>query len=145
MSIPDHDLSGPVPDDNLPGHHPDREQDKPDLDDFAERLGVPPEASTSDHPLEAAPGGPSRLERQHEVDVTGAEVETLAPVADIRHPGPYETTFAAPAVEVRDAVWDFGRASIRLFVVTPVKVGWHLTRGVLGIARAHRSSSSGSG
>lgn len=28
---------GLVPDDNLPGHHPDDEQDKPDLDDFVAR------------------------------------------------------------------------------------------------------------
>jgi hypothetical protein len=31
---------GPVPEDNQPGHHPTEEQDKPDLDAFAERLGV---------------------------------------------------------------------------------------------------------
>ena len=42
--------TGPVPEDNQPGHHPDQEQDKPDLDKFAERLGIvsedeePPEA-----------------------------------------------------------------------------------------------------
>jgi hypothetical protein len=32
--------SGPVPLDNQPGHHPSNEQDKPDLDAFAERLGT---------------------------------------------------------------------------------------------------------
>jgi hypothetical protein len=31
---------GPVPEDNQPGHHPAEEQDKPDLDAFAERLGI---------------------------------------------------------------------------------------------------------
>jgi hypothetical protein len=31
---------GPVPEDNQPGHHPAEEQDKPDLEAFAERLGV---------------------------------------------------------------------------------------------------------
>lgn len=42
--------SGPVPEDQRPGHHPDEEQDKPDMDKFAERLGIvsdeeePPEA-----------------------------------------------------------------------------------------------------
>lgn len=35
--------AGPVPEDNLPGHHPDHEQDQPDLTAMAERLGtVPP-------------------------------------------------------------------------------------------------------
>jgi hypothetical protein len=42
--------SGDVPEDQRPGHHPEHEQDKPDLDKFAERLGIvseeeePPEA-----------------------------------------------------------------------------------------------------
>lgn len=30
--------SGPVPEDNAPGHRPERDQDKPDLDAFAERF-----------------------------------------------------------------------------------------------------------
>src|SRR6056297_936866 len=33
--------TGPVPEDNRPGHHPDHDQDRPDLDAFADRLGVP--------------------------------------------------------------------------------------------------------
>jgi hypothetical protein len=32
--------AGPIPEDNQPGHHPAHEQDKPDLDAFAARLGV---------------------------------------------------------------------------------------------------------
>ena len=32
---------GPVPPENQPGHHPAEEQDKPDLDEFAARLGTP--------------------------------------------------------------------------------------------------------
>ncbi|MBL8774539.1 MAG: hypothetical protein JNK12_01355 [Acidimicrobiales bacterium] len=41
--------AGPVPEDNLPGHHPDHEQDKPDLTAVAERLGtVPPGARASE-------------------------------------------------------------------------------------------------
>ena len=41
---------GAIPEDQRPGHHPDHEQDKPDLDKFAQRLGIvsdeeePPEA-----------------------------------------------------------------------------------------------------
>lgn len=34
--------AGPVPEDNLPGHHPDHEQDQPDLTAMAERLGTVP-------------------------------------------------------------------------------------------------------
>ena len=32
---------GPVPAENQPGHHPAEEQDKPDLDEFAAKLGTP--------------------------------------------------------------------------------------------------------
>jgi hypothetical protein len=41
---------GAIPEDQRPGHHPEHEQDKPDMDKFAERLGIvseeeePPEA-----------------------------------------------------------------------------------------------------
>ena len=31
-----------VPEENQPGHHPEREQDKPDPDAFADRLGIDP-------------------------------------------------------------------------------------------------------
>lgn len=34
---------GQVPEDNRPGHHPEHDQDKPPLDDFAARLGIPHE------------------------------------------------------------------------------------------------------
>ena len=34
--------SGPVPPENQPGNHPAEEQDKPELDAFAERLGIVP-------------------------------------------------------------------------------------------------------
>jgi len=32
--------TGPVPEDNRAGHHPDVEQDQPDGDELAQRLGV---------------------------------------------------------------------------------------------------------
>jgi hypothetical protein len=31
-------VAGPVPEDNRPGHHPEREQDKPDLEAVVERI-----------------------------------------------------------------------------------------------------------
>src|SRR5207248_8637739 len=39
--------TGPVPPDNQPGHHPATEQDKPDLDAFAARLGTDLQAPTA--------------------------------------------------------------------------------------------------
>lgn len=37
--------TGPVPPENQPGHHPREEQDKPDLDAFAAKLGTEPKTS----------------------------------------------------------------------------------------------------
>jgi len=51
--------TGTVPEDNRPGHHPDREQDQPDLDAVAARLGTvePDEANepVSDAPSDLPP------------------------------------------------------------------------------------------
>jgi hypothetical protein len=39
--------TGPVPPANQPGHHPPKEQDKPDLDAFAAKLGTDPKAPSA--------------------------------------------------------------------------------------------------
>ena len=44
------DADDAVPEDQRPGHHPDHEQDKPDLDKFAARLGI---VSDEETPAEA--------------------------------------------------------------------------------------------
>lgn len=52
---------GPVPADNQPGHHPDTEQDKPDLDAFAARLSGREERSqASPEQEQAEPGAGDR-------------------------------------------------------------------------------------
>ena len=55
--------TGPVPPENQPGHHPAKEQDKPDLDAFAARLGTDPKAPTATNarkpPRPAAPAAKS--------------------------------------------------------------------------------------
>ena len=48
--------SGPIPADNQPGHHPAHEQDKPDLNAFAEKLGVVESAPETAADAPAAPG-----------------------------------------------------------------------------------------
>lgn len=53
--LADEDAGGPVPPDNQPGHHPPQEQDKPDLDAFAERLGTAA-GSSGPEPATAAAG-----------------------------------------------------------------------------------------
>ena len=54
---------GPVPPENRPGHHPEQEQDKPDLDAFAQRLGIgdaaedrEPEPAVATEPVAAVAG-----------------------------------------------------------------------------------------
>jgi hypothetical protein len=47
--------TGPVPPENQPGHHPPKEQDKPDLDAFAARLGTDPNAPTATRARKGAP------------------------------------------------------------------------------------------
>lgn len=136
--------AGPVPEDNLPGHHPPEEQDKPPLDRFAARLGVPPEGEEPTGPR-AAP----------DVDELGPSPSTVAGVAEIaavtalgEEPAPGVPTAAdaavtdelglmAPVAEVQEAARSFAKASVRLFVITPVKVGWYVG-GALGRAALRR-------
>ncbi|MGH9009533.1 MAG: hypothetical protein ACRDYF_06730 [Acidimicrobiia bacterium] len=47
--------TGPVPPENEPGHHPPEEQDKPDLDKFAARLGADPKAAKAASSAEREP------------------------------------------------------------------------------------------
>lgn len=53
------DPKAPIPEDQRPGHHPDQDQDKPDMAKFAERLGV---AKEGEEPDEAAHVEPDRVE-----------------------------------------------------------------------------------
>ena len=50
---------GPVPPENQPGHHPPEEQDKPDLDAFAERLGVTGASAPEPAPIAAVKRSPA--------------------------------------------------------------------------------------
>ena len=51
---------GPVPPENQPGHHPAEEQDKPDLNAFAEKMGIaePGTTATSERGANAEPSTP---------------------------------------------------------------------------------------
>lgn len=48
--------TGPVPEDNQPGHHPEREQDQPDPDAFARRLSIIPDVADPPDPVDGPPG-----------------------------------------------------------------------------------------
>lgn len=62
QAIPDVDAPrGPVPLDNQPGHHPPTEQDKPDINAFAEKLGTVDPSERSDTPEhDVSPGSSGR-------------------------------------------------------------------------------------
>ena len=69
---------GPVPPENQPGHHPQKEQDKPDPQAFAERLGVTPAEGNAgtESPTRAASsspdyGTPTRARRMSPVAMIG--------------------------------------------------------------------------
>lgn len=67
---------GPIPEDQRPGHHPEAEQDKPDLDKFAERLGIVAEGEEP----EDAP----RVEGTEPTNVT--RLQPSAPAKEARAP-----------------------------------------------------------
>ena len=74
-----------MPEDNQPGHHPPEEQDKPDLQAFAERLGTAPASTESS---DSPPG-------------SGTESPAAAVASAARHSGPRAraaAVFAAIAV-----------------------------------------------
>jgi hypothetical protein len=48
--------TGPVPPDNQPGHHPDQDQDKPDLDAFVAKLQGEDRADPAGRPQRAEHG-----------------------------------------------------------------------------------------
>ena len=75
---------GPIPAENQPGHHPATEQDKPDLDAFAEKLGVAEasdgEAASADEdvPGERDAGPQQASSRTTVIGVAGALATVLA-------------------------------------------------------------------
>jgi hypothetical protein len=53
---------GPVPSENQPGHHPEHEQDKPDLDAFAEKFGIETDGTAGERTERTeGPGRPQEL------------------------------------------------------------------------------------
>lgn len=75
--------AGTIPEDQRPGHHPDQEQDKPDMDKFAERLGIvseedaPPEAPHVDEDSKV-----TRLKRKAERTVKTETTKTESKAND---------------------------------------------------------------
>ncbi|MFN7150473.1 MAG: hypothetical protein ACK4V6_13455 [Microthrixaceae bacterium] len=96
--------TGPVPEDNQPGHHPEREQDQPDLDAFARRLSIIPDTV---EPTDDATGE----WRRPLPDGVGL----LQQVAAVRRVGRLGLMLGVAAVvRVADAVADGGRTVLTL-------------------------------
>ena len=74
---------GPVPPENQPGHHPPEEQDKPDLDAFAQRLGVV-EPSERESPSVSPLDSPAARSRAVLIPVVALVAVVLAVVAGRR-------------------------------------------------------------
>ena len=72
---------GSIPEDQRPGHHPDQEQDKPDMDKFAERLGIvseeeePPEAPHVEEDSKV-----TRLQPKAEAEKAKADKPSFSPI-----------------------------------------------------------------
>jgi hypothetical protein len=88
------DSNGPVPRAQRRGHHPDEEQDKPDLDKFAERLGV---AAEGEEPSEAAHVDPDRIESR-DVRVEDGEIRVIRPSDRHRGLPGVKFLFLGPAI-----------------------------------------------
>ena len=71
---------GPVPEDNQPGHHPPEEQDKPDLQAFAERLGT---AAADGDQAASFPGGDGDTSPASQVASTARTTGTGARAAAV--------------------------------------------------------------
>lgn len=113
---------GPVPEDNLPGHHPADEQDKPDPADFvakakevaARKGGAKKVAAKADTGGEA--DAPSATP---EADVTQAEASPGAPdpapaPAPVREPDPSAAPTPNPVAAVLAFQWRVATFPLRL-------------------------------
>jgi hypothetical protein len=116
--------TGPVPPENQPGHHPPKEQDKPDLDAFAARLGTDPKAPTATNARKAprpaasaatgAKAAPAKSAPARSAPATAPAKASSRPAASAQKASPsgppkIETTpakrpAAAPAPSVEDSV-----------------------------------------
>ena len=82
--------TGPVPPDNQPGHHPRKEQDKPDLDAFAAKIGTDPKA-----PSATAARKPGRPKAPAAKPAASAKIETTPAKRPAAAPGWPESAPAA--------------------------------------------------
>lgn len=100
--------TGKIPTEQQPGHHPDEEQDKPDLDEFAARLGIVPEGDEPDDAPRVEDDGVADARRR-------TTVSALADAPSRPRAG-HEARPAAAAAEPRAGTW----SPIGLVLLGPV-------------------------
>jgi hypothetical protein len=124
-----------VPEEQQPGHHPEREQDKPDLDDFAARLGIVPEGEEPDDAprVEDPDYVPSTADGDHSESDDGGSVTSLedAPSkVQARAAATSATSPAtAPAPEARRQFSPIGLALVG--PLTGVKLAQRILRAII--------------
>jgi hypothetical protein len=112
---------GPIPEDNKPGHHPRREQDKPDPEAFARRLGLAADDGDRERhpPVDDGGAGTSRPSAAAEGQARrrrGPAFQGPAPVSPV---DPAELVAEAIELSVRAAVavsllpWRLTAATLR--------------------------------
>ena len=74
---------GPVPPENQPGHHPAEEQDKPDLNAFAEKLGTMEPSERGENPAGQEGSPATSGSRTLAVGVAAAVAAALAVVVAV--------------------------------------------------------------
>ena len=91
--------TGPIPADNQPGHHPPEEQDKPDLDAFAEKLGTKPSATEGSQPAttSSSAGGKPAEPSTAGGKATGFSASAAARPTAVSQPGDKEAARSVAA------------------------------------------------
>ena len=75
---------GPVPDENQPGHHPADEQDKPDLNAFAAKLGTMEPAEREEFQEQQVTPGAQTGSRSRAVALAAAALAALLAILTVR-------------------------------------------------------------
>ncbi|HUF33141.1 MAG TPA: hypothetical protein VMN58_08055 [Acidimicrobiales bacterium] len=119
---------GPVPEDNLPGHHPDEEQDKPSGDDFvarakelaeeaqqapATKAGAKKAGAKKAVPKKAVPKK-AVAKKSTPASPTTTSAPTAAPVSAASPPAPPATGFLVPRTTYGRIVGVVAETPIRL-------------------------------
>lgn len=92
-----------VPPENQPGHHPPEEQDKPDLDAFAAKLGTDPKAPSATNARKGAASRKATPAKAAPAKSTPANATPSKPSSRPAATTPKQSPAAPPKIEVTPA------------------------------------------